>query len=322
MEEKHKHHILPRLYLKGFAESEDRPFVWVYSKGKPFLPGGNKEKHNPVRTTIRSASVVYDAYGFLRRDGTFDSNTYENELEKLEKPSDSILRKIRAGNLIDAEEKWTLTSYILLTHKRVLHREERVREGWADFVAKAPSIQYYRSPEFLSGLPHEKRMEVEQVLVEYEKEPPKELLLKTMVMEWKEAPIYLASMVWRFLVAKGNSHFVTGDNPVFTSGLGLKKVAAELTFPISKNITLHASWQPGPEGFFPVSERYVKQLNQRTATNSRQLFYHRPETWVAKILNRGNYGIHLLDLSGALQDLWENRDDEVFLTEDLQPEQP
>lgn len=101
MEEKHKHHTLPRLYLKGFAEAEDRPFVWVYSKGKPFQPGGNKEKHDPVRTSIRSASVVHDAYGFLRRDGTFDSNTYENELEKLEKPSDGILSRIRAGNLIN-----------------------------------------------------------------------------------------------------------------------------------------------------------------------------------------------------------------------------
>lgn len=178
-------------------------------------------------------------------------------------------------------------------------------------MARAPSIQYYRSPEFLSGLPLEKRIEVEQILAEYEKEPPKELLLKTMTMEWGEAPLYLASMVWRFLVADKDSRFVTGDNPVFTSGLGLKKVAAELTFPISSDITLHASWQPGPEGFFVVPEKYVKQLNQRTANNSRQLFYYRSEEWPAKILNRGNYGTYLLDLSGYLQVLWKNRHDEV-----------
>lgn len=320
MEEKHRHHVLPRLYLKGFVEAEDRPFVWIYSKGKPFKPGGNKEKNNPVRTPIRSASVVHDAYGFMRRDGTFDSSTYENELEKLEKPSDIILRKIRARNLIDAQEKWTLTSYIFLTYKRVPQREERIREGWADFVARAPSIRYYRSFEFLSRLTPERRLEVERVLAEYEREPSKEFLLRTMVMEWGEAPLYLATMTWRFLVASGNSRFVTGDDPVFTSGLGLKKVASELTFPIYTDITLHASWQPGREGFFDIPEKYVKQLNQRTASKSLQLFYHRPEEWVAKILNRGSYGIYLLDLSGALQTLWMHRDAEVVLTRNAQHE--
>ena len=313
VEDKHRHHTLPRLYLKGFAESEDRPFVWVYNKGAPFRPGGNKNKNNPARTSIRSASVVLDAYGYSRRDGTFDPNTYENTLEKLEKPSDSILKKIRAGRLPDPQEKWTLTSYIFLTYKRVPRREERVREGWADFVANAPSIQYYRSPEFLSRLVPERRLEVEQVLAEYEKEPSKEFLLKTMVMEWGEAPLYLATMAWRFLVARGNSRFVTGDDPVFTSGLGLKKIAAELTFPISTDITLHASWQPGQERFIDAPESYVRQLNQRTASNCTQLFYYRSEEWVAKIFNRGGYGTFLLDVSGSLRTLWMYRDEEVVL---------
>ena len=308
MEEKHKHHTLPLLYLKGFAEAGDKPFIWLYTKGKPFLPGGNRNKHNPARVTLRSASVVYDAYGYTRRDGALDSTTFENKLEKLEKPSDKVLRKIRARRPLDLQDKWTLTSYILLIHKRGLGREERVRAEWGEFM------KGYLSPEYLLTYPPEKREEVKRILEEeYKNEPPKEILLRTMVMEWGEAPHYLASMNWRFLVADKESRYVTGENPVFTSSLGLKKVAAELTFPLSTEIALHASWQPGHEGYLSAPEEYVQQLNQRIATNSKQLFYHRAEEGVAEMLNQGNFGIRLLDVSGHLEDLWENQHLEVEL---------
>jgi hypothetical protein len=154
---------------------------------------------------------------------------------------------------------------------------------------------------------------VEVGLEEYKDEPPKEILLRTMVTEWDEAPLYLADMSWRFLIADKESRYVTGENPVFTSSLGLKKVAAELTFPISTEIVLHASWQPGQEGYFSAPEEYVQQLNQRVAMNSKQLFYYRADEGIAEMLNQGNFGIRLLDLSGYLEVLWENQHLEIDL---------
>lgn len=55
-------HILPRLYLRGFAVSQDKPFVYVYEKGVKTEP--------KIPAPISKASVIPYAYGYTRRDGT------------------------------------------------------------------------------------------------------------------------------------------------------------------------------------------------------------------------------------------------------------
>src|SRR6185295_6805696 len=105
MGQKREHHVIPRLYLKGFAESEAKPFIWVYTKGRPFKPGGGTLiKYNPARIPIRKAAAIPYAYSFTNSAGVFDADTYENELERLEKPSDPIIRKIRNREMISQEE--------------------------------------------------------------------------------------------------------------------------------------------------------------------------------------------------------------------------
>lgn len=236
-----------------------------------------------------------------------DPDTYENKLEKLEKPSDPIFHKIRNGVMLDEAEKKTFASYVLLMRKRVPEREELARKNWEQTLATSPTFNTVHSPEFLGRLSDQKRRDVEELIASYESGPPKEILLKTMVLEWGEALRYLRSMRWRFLVARGPSKFFTGDNPVFYTGLGLVKLPAELTFPISTDITLHASWQEGPEGFFEIPEKYVRQLNHRTAGQSDTLFHHRAERWVAHIINKENHPSYLLDVSGTLHLLWRHK---------------
>jgi len=110
------------------------------------------------------------------------------------------------------------------------------------------------------------------------------------------------------LLARGPSMFISGDRPVAITGLGLMKVLSELTFPISRDIALHASWQPGEEGFFYAPDKWVKQLNQRTATNSSQIFSHIAAEWIVKILNRGNYPIFLLGINNDFEKLFPYKD--------------
>ena len=98
---KHNQHFLPRLYLRGFSdEAEANPFIWMYTKGKPFVPGRqNITIYNPVRLSTKTAAAIWDNYAFTRDDGSLDTNTIENELEKLEEPSviASSVRSVRSG---------------------------------------------------------------------------------------------------------------------------------------------------------------------------------------------------------------------------------
>ena len=60
---------------------------------------------------------------------------------------------------------------------------------------------------------------------------------------------------------------ITGDNPVFfTDEIGLTHLDGDLSFPISSEAALHASWIPGPAGlmFVPGSESVAQEINRRT----------------------------------------------------------
>jgi hypothetical protein len=305
------HHILPRLYLRGFADELKPSFIWEYTKGRPFSPGRVASRHSPALTPISKASSVPYAYGYMRRDGTFDPDTYENKLEKSEKPSDFILKKIRSRIMVTPSEKEIFASYVYMMHRRVPKEPGEVAKIWAETVKGSRAIAIIKSPKIQDALTTERRAEVAALIADYEAEPQKEVLLRAMTAEASSVMAYLRKMRWRFLVASGPSLFITGDYPVFTSSLGLKKLPAELTFPVSSDVTLHASWQPGPEGFFPVPEEYVRQLNNRTVSRAKVVFHAKSEEWVTTILNKNNHPIFLLDVSGSLSTLWRYRDLDV-----------
>jgi Protein of unknown function (DUF4238) len=313
---KRNHHTLPRLYLRGFAAAPTRPFVWEYSKGMQFNPGRNRNKNNPIELPLKRAGAELDAYSYRRRDGTLDTDTFENALEKREKPADRILRKIRMHQVLSADDKEIFAKYIILMHKRVPRRKESIREKWPELIASSRTIQALRSPEVLTALSEERRAEVRRVLEKYDHGPIDEVMLGSMIIDWEATPAVLAAMYWRFLIAEGDYLYLTSDDPVFTFGaLGLNKFGSELSFPITSTICLAASWQHGEEGYISAHPSFVKQLNCRTASNAAVLYYARAEEWPLSFLGRSFYDVRLLDLAGMGQFLWENREVPIFQNE-------
>jgi len=59
---KRQHHIIPRLYLKGFVTEPGRPFIWVYKRGELFNPGKGKITNNPFMDSINCAGSETDFY--------------------------------------------------------------------------------------------------------------------------------------------------------------------------------------------------------------------------------------------------------------------
>jgi len=78
--------------------------------------------------------------------------------------------------------------------------------------------------------------------------------------------------------------------------IGIGKANSEVTFPISPNIVLLATWKKDyPEGYAPTHKQVVREVNRRTAYNtSRFIFHGLDETWVQDFARRKEWKLHKL----------------------------
>jgi len=105
----------------------------------------------------------------------------------------------------------------------------------------------------------------------------------------------LSQMTWRFLIAPNGQYFITSDNPLFFfHWMGIGKKRSEVTFPITKDMALWATWRIDlAEGFFPALPRVLKEINRRTASiSSTYLYSPRSEKWIQTLANKGTHMLH------------------------------
>jgi len=104
----------------------------------------------------------------------------------------------------------------------------------------------------------------------------------------------LQKMTWTFYVASGSDLFLTGDNPVYipdSCGLAGDKKKSELSFPISTDVALVASWnRTQKEGVVKATPQVVKDINRRTVSKASQYIYFSKNTrWVVNLLSKNRY---------------------------------
>jgi hypothetical protein len=141
-----------------------------------------------------------------------------------------------------------------------------------------------------------RREEARRLQTQYEANMPKEIWLQ--LVSPRTTPQTLAAlstMTWRFLTFDKESAFLASDNPVYYhSGMGIGKPDSEVSFPISSNLVLWATWRRDlREGFFPMKEKLVREMNRRTAfAATKYVFYSREEEWVANLINRKRFRLN------------------------------
>ena len=102
----------------------------------------------------------------------------------------------------------------------------------------------------------------------------------------------ICSMTWQFLTCEKPNAFLTSDNPVFHfESLGIGNPDSEVTFPISSNIALLATWRNDlTEGFYHTDNNIIKEINRRTAYNaSRYIYYFKKASWVTLLANKSRH---------------------------------
>jgi hypothetical protein len=277
-------HYLPRYYLKGFLEDSRREKICRYEKGK---------------TQVITASLTKVAQ---------ENDLYSPELEtylntEIEVPSKEILDKIRAFRKISPTEKLKFSEYIVVMMARI--PEMRIKVGaWFEKI-KEPAFDNFETDliRMLTLHPDKKEI-IERRLKELREIREKGRIKPEGVWHGVIAPERfpkilwaIQNMTWRFLVSK-DSGFLTGDNPIFyPKDIGLKDIRAELSFPISKDVALLATWPVDKDcQFRSAKESAVKEINRRTVSFAlRYVFYHRYEQWIINLVNKGKTRIRKLE---------------------------
>lgn len=293
---KRNHHVLPRLYLKGFAIENDQPHIWVYKRGELYNPGKGTITNNPYHRSIDDAGAEWDFFADPQKDGNKDFESFENILESLEKPANAIFQKLLARQAITREEKCIFSQYIILMQTRVWAGREQIKKLLPKTIADSkPSKELFQETNFTDT--PELRAKWKEKAEELGSRPGYYINLHnriTAIAPDSFTVQALQQMTWTFYVASTSCAFFTGDNPVFIpKNNGLGKNNSELSFPISTDIALNASWdRTRKEGFEAAKSQIVKEINHRTVSQSSKIYFSQDCDWVVTMLKKGDYGWH------------------------------
>jgi Protein of unknown function (DUF4238) len=226
---KREHHIIPRLYLKGFVISPGKPFIWAYKCGEAYNPGSGRNTNNPFKVSINSAGSERDYYAIPGLTGREQYELFENELEALEKPANPVLEKLRNLQAISEEEKRTFAAYMI-------HMSRRVSAGRAMTNSLWPKVaEEYEPPDALYHLKGwaktpENRSRLKAEAMSITKKPGYAIHMHRGGVHATEESLMteaLKLMTWHFFKAPAGHAFLTGDNPVFfDQGVGLASSVA------------------------------------------------------------------------------------------------
>jgi len=243
-----------------------------------------------------------------------ETGYYSDEIEqylanKVEGPANSVIKKIRERQIITVREKIDLSRYMVVMLKRVPRGKERVEEKspevlegllddldeqLAELLNQYPDIEHLKQKkEELNQL--RKRIETDP---DYKNDLVKDAWLKLLPPDMTPKSVKaLSLMTWRFLTFDRESVFLTSDNPVFFfTNIGIGNEHSEVTFPISSNVALWATWrQDLEEGYFHAKESQIHQINRRTVSIATRYVYYSDETdWVIKLVNRKRHNTRRL----------------------------
>jgi len=279
------HHYIPQYYLKGFASPSD-DMVWVYEKGSLLK----------FQTHIKNIA--------------HETDYYSSEVEKylaneIENPANSVIKKIRDRKQLTQSEKVKLAIYMVVMLKRVPQSKIRM-ENMAPAVAQSLQQKWDKkiSKSILENpsqadLFEKSRADIKGYLKKYLKNIPKDLWLELIPPEKTPNIVkIIPQMKWLFLTCEKWSAFLTCDNPVFYfESIGIGKPESEITFPISSNIVLRATYRNNiQEEYLPIKNQDIKEINRRTVTNATRFIYHaRDEDWIPRFINKREHQLNLLD---------------------------
>jgi len=225
-------HYIPQYYLKGFSDSPDSSNIWVYEKGS---------------TKIFPSSIKRAA----NENNRWPENVEEHLANKIEAPANPVFDKIRNFQPITQNDKELLATYIVVMLQRVPKGLERAKAIAPEVIGKTFDNTEKQILRLIEEHPSKKdalqrHLEfLPKIKSEWENDFPIEVWHQLITSDDLTPSIkILPAMTWVFFTSEKSQPFLTNDNPVFFhESIGVGNPESELTFPISSNITLWATWK-------------------------------------------------------------------------------
>ncbi|RYZ89568.1 MAG: DUF4238 domain-containing protein [Proteobacteria bacterium] len=256
-----KHHILPRFYLRGFAMPTDPTSIWVYRRGKIYLPGKSSDINNPCPTSIKKTAMKLDYFSYLDVNGLQDYETIEHELQKRESTDAALLRKMIGGEKLPWQEREDFCRFIFLIYFRSPARQLQFPKLWGDVYGESFLTNLINEIEVEIGKPLKPfQIDLLRNVSEYSPEDVERVRQQSILNKVPRCVDALVQMRWTVIHAPLKSYFITSDNPVLFTPLGGPD--AELFFPLSSRLALWATNFHVPTiGTAHVNESFVQMTN-------------------------------------------------------------
>lgn len=283
MGKKKRHHYIPRFYLNGFIDPDNEPYIWVYQKGEEQI----------IKSTATDIALEKHFYTFTTSEGSKDSETFENMLSEIEGQAAAVFNKIKKYEVLNEEDRVALSIFLAFMLTRVPHFRDNVVKTSVDFFKRLNQMmasndelfrKYIKTVEEDTGSKMDVPVEELQKVFkegEYNIIPPPEFSLQQVNAEF--APIFY-DMTWLFLKATESYNFLSCDNPLVyfdpthdrrsPYGVGLLNKNIEVTFPITKDIAFHGTWQKDRKiNYLQSNNEMIKIINRRTVMSAARFVY-------------------------------------------------
>jgi len=269
-------HYVPFYYLNGVIDSTTSS-IWVYEKG--------------------SDRVFSTTVGQVANENNYWPQDIEQSLaNNIEAPGNVVLKKIRNRQFVTPSDKEILAKYMVTMLMRVPKGLDRMKEH-APAVLNDVFREFETAIEQLTKRYPEKapilqkrREQLKRLRIGYESEFPREIWYRSIFPDKHPRLVeLLPDMTWIFYTTDKKQPLLTSDNPFFFfESLGVGRPESEVSFPISSDVALWATWRTDlKEGFVPAKDSLIREFNRRTVSIAkRHLFYSRNEKWVVSLANK------------------------------------
>lgn len=271
---KKRHHYLPEFYLEGFLNPHDSPYMWVFEKGNPGIK----------KASVKDIAIQKHYYSFITQEGERDSETFENFLAFIENNVAPVFKKIKKQEILSEEQRSWFAIFLASLLIRVPNFRESIEESSAEVIRRinlkmASDTEGFKS--MIRSFENETGNSVSLPIEDLQKfildgkykikvDPQFSLFMMTLINDF--GPIF-HKMNWTIFVS--NDHkFVTSDNPLFYDdpkhdprspfGVGFLNKNIRLTFPVTKELALLATWSRGKDFYSKATNQFVRAINRRT----------------------------------------------------------
>ena len=294
-----RHHYLPQMYLRGFADEAD--LLWVF----------DRQNDTYLHQGVLNTAVKKDFYTIIGPDGQKSDAVEQMLANSVEGPMKRIIERLDKKNVKwEGEDRAILALFVGLLRTRNLAFDKDQNESTEQFHrwwAKATHSSVEATEESLRKYESETGEDMSDVSAQelfemirgdqYELDNPRQNNIKMMLSLALEIAQAVFRLKWDILAAPKGMSFLTCDNP-FTvvpppffddsiQGYGILTPGASTVVPLSSRTAICFYGEGDRTRGAVVYKQFLRNANVVVAANSERFVIARDEPLLRSVVRKG-----------------------------------